>query len=148
MKTRSKDHIKVVAAILVNSDKRFMMAKKKMGTANAGLWEFPGGKVEEGESELTALHRELIEEMGIETDISLMFPFLDYTFLEKERSIHFYFFLVPLPMEQELKLTDHDEIIWTDSYNTNAYEIAPGDVEAINELKRDSEWFQRLSFPD
>ena len=56
----------VAAAVLVDADGRLMIAQRPEGKSMAGLWEFPGGKVEEGESPEYALMRELKEELSIE----------------------------------------------------------------------------------
>jgi 8-oxo-dGTP diphosphatase len=56
----------VAAAALVRDDGRLLLARRPEGKAMAGLWEFPGGKVEAGESPQTALSRELREELSIE----------------------------------------------------------------------------------
>ena len=55
----------VAAAALVRSDGRLLLAQRPMGKPMAGLWEFPGGKVEAGETPQGALVRELKEELGV-----------------------------------------------------------------------------------
>ena len=57
----------VAAAALIDPDKRILLAQRPQGKAMAGLWEFPGGKVEAGEQPEAALIRELHEELGVET---------------------------------------------------------------------------------
>lgn len=57
----------VAAAALIDADGRILIAQRPEGKSMAGLWEFPGGKVEEGETPEFALMRELGEELGIET---------------------------------------------------------------------------------
>ena len=69
----AKPLVIVAAAALVRSDGRLLLAQRPMGKAMAGLWEFPGGKVEAGESLQGALARELREELGLavaEADMS------------------------------------------------------------------------------
>jgi 8-oxo-dGTP diphosphatase len=56
----------VAAAALIDPDNRVLIAQRPSGKAMAGLWEFPGGKVDEGETPEAALRRELKEELGIE----------------------------------------------------------------------------------
>lgn len=63
----NKPIVLVAAAALVDGDKRVLIAQRPEGKAMAGLWEFPGGKVEAGETPEFALMRELEEELGIET---------------------------------------------------------------------------------
>lgn len=64
----------VSAVALVDPDGRVLMAQRPEGKSMAGLWEFPGGKVEPGESPEAALIRELHEELGIETWDSCLAP--------------------------------------------------------------------------
>ena len=64
----------VVAAALIDGAGRVLLQKRAPGRAMAGLWEFPGGKVEEGELPEAALVRELREELGIETDAPGLAP--------------------------------------------------------------------------
>lgn len=64
----------VAAVALIDPDGRVLLAQRPEGKSLAGLWEFPGGKVEPGESPETALIRELREELGIETKSSCLAP--------------------------------------------------------------------------
>lgn len=64
----------VAAALLIDPDGRVLLAQRPAGKSLAGLWEFPGGKVEPGETPETALIRELHEELGIETWNSCLAP--------------------------------------------------------------------------
>ncbi len=65
----------VAAAALVDVDGRVLLAQRPQGKAMAGLWEFPGGKVDPGESPESALIRELAEELGIDVAASCLAPF-------------------------------------------------------------------------
>jgi 8-oxo-dGTP diphosphatase len=64
----------VVAVVLVDVDGRVLIAQRPAGKSMAGLWEFPGGKVDPGETPEQALVRELHEELGIETAMSCLAP--------------------------------------------------------------------------
>ncbi len=70
----SKPVLLVVAAALIDADGRVLLSRRPPGRAMAGLWEFPGGKVEPGETPEAALVRELHEELGIETWSSCLAP--------------------------------------------------------------------------
>jgi len=64
----------VSAVALIDSDGRVLLAQRPSGKKMAGLWEFPGGKIEAGESPEIALIRELKEELGIDTSSSCLAP--------------------------------------------------------------------------
>lgn len=64
----------VVAVALVDADGRILLQQRPTGKSMAGLWEFPGGKIEPGETPEAALVRELEEELGISTHVSCLAP--------------------------------------------------------------------------
>jgi len=70
----SKKVVLVSAVALIDVDGRVLIAQRPEGKSMAGLWEFPGGKVEEGETPEAALIRELQEELGIDTWASCLAP--------------------------------------------------------------------------
>lgn len=69
-----KSPLFVVAAALIDADGRVLLQQRPPGKAMADLWEFPGGKVEPGETPEAALIRELEEELGISTHASCLAP--------------------------------------------------------------------------
>ncbi len=64
----------VVAGALIDADGRVLVAQRPEGKAMAGLWEFPGGKLDDGETPERCLIRELREELGIDTETSCLAP--------------------------------------------------------------------------
>ena len=74
--TAAETRIVLVSAVaLVDADGRVLLAQRPGGKPMAGLWEFPGGKVDPGETPETALIRELAEELGIDVAASCLAPF-------------------------------------------------------------------------
>ncbi|WOS62069.1 8-oxo-dGTP diphosphatase MutT [Sinorhizobium fredii] len=74
MDMRGKKIVLVAACALVDSDGRILLAQRPEGKSLAGLWEFPGGKVEAGETPEETLIRELEEELGIRTKVACLAP--------------------------------------------------------------------------
>ncbi|MEI2299404.1 8-oxo-dGTP diphosphatase MutT [Ensifer sp. MJa1] len=74
MDVNGKKIVLVAACALVDSDGRILLAQRPQGKSLAGLWEFPGGKVEAGETPEETLIRELDEELGIRTKVACLAP--------------------------------------------------------------------------
>lgn len=72
--TAVKPFVLVSACALIDADGRVLLAQRPEGKSMAGLWEFPGGKVEEGETPEACLIRELDEELGVNTKESCLAP--------------------------------------------------------------------------
>ncbi len=70
----SLPYLAVVAAALIRADGRVLLQQRAPGRSMAGLWEFPGGKIETGETPEAALVREIDEELGISIDIDDLAP--------------------------------------------------------------------------
>lgn len=125
--------IRVVAAILLNDDHRFLIARKRPGKSLAGFWEFPGGKVEDGEEDVNALEREIKEELNVQLrDIYFCFTYL-YSY--PTQTIEFLFFTARIK-QGTLTLTDHDAMAWIKLDDQIEYNIAPGDLPAFDLLKK------------
>lgn len=127
--------INVVAAILEKEDK-ILIAKKRKGKPLAGLWEFPGGKVEEGETLEKALIRELKEEMDIEIEIKDYIGESVYDYGEDIIvSLKGYTAVIK---SGNIKLSDHDEYKWVSLDEIHNYNIAPADITLIDFIKENN----------
>jgi 8-oxo-dGTP diphosphatase len=71
--------IYVVCAAIIDADNRVLIQKRPEGKPFAGFWEFPGGKIDPGETPTAALKRELMEELGITTVEKAFFPMTFYS---------------------------------------------------------------------
>lgn len=122
--------IKVVCGIIWKEGKVFI-ARRKAGKSLAGFWEFPGGKLEEGEAPELALVRELEEELGMQVNISEFFG---------SKIHHYESFSIELIayrcefVAASYHLTDHDEIVFVTPSKLKDYKIAPADLFILDSL--------------
>ena len=122
--------IEVVAA-LVKRDGRFMICQRPENKSRALLWEFPGGKVEAGETKEAALARECREELDIELSVGKMFA--DSTFVYPDISVHLTLFEAEI-VRGEPKLLEHKDIRWITPEETHLFEFSPADVPFVEKL--------------
>lgn len=123
----------VVAAALVDVDRRVLIAQRPEGKSLPGLWEFPGGKVDQGERPETALIRELHEELGIEVEEPCLAPltFASFTYPE-------FHLLMPLYICRRWKgfvaAREHQGVKWVRPKDLRAYPMPPADAPLIPAL--------------
>ena len=122
--------IEVVAA-LVKRDGRFMICQRPENKSRALLWEFPGGKVEAGETKEAALARECREELAIELEVGKMFA--DSTFVYPDISVHLSLFEARIVCG-EPKLLEHKDIRWITPEEAHLFEFSPADVPFVEKL--------------
>lgn len=124
----------VAAVALVDSDGRVLIAQRPEGRAMAGLWEFPGGKIEPGETPETALIRELAEELGIDTWASCLAPltFASHSYDE-------FHLLMPLFVCRRWQGTpqprEHQALRWVRAGELRRYPMPPADLPIIPVLR-------------
>lgn len=121
--------IEVVGAAII-TDGKCLIARRKGDRPFAALWEFPGGKVEEGESREAALIREIQEELGahIEVDDELA----SGTARHGNKTICLHIFASRLvPLKQELTLLDHDEFVWATEDQLPSFHFADADIPCL-----------------
>lgn len=125
----------VAACALVDADGRVLLAKRPEGRSLAGLWEFPGGKVEPNERPEEALIRELAEELGIDVTESCLAPL---TFAS--HSYDDFHLLMPLYVcrkwEGELRPLEGQELTWARPNRLAGFDMPPAD-EPLKAMLRD-----------
>ncbi|MGN6771778.1 MAG: 8-oxo-dGTP diphosphatase MutT [Rhizobiaceae bacterium] len=123
----------VAACALVDTDGRVLLSRRPEGKALAGLWEFPGGKVDPGETPEQALIRELREELGIETKIACLAPltFASHTY----ETFHL---LMPLYVCRRFQGTprprEGQKLKWVRPRDMRDYPMPPADEPLIAHL--------------
>ena len=124
----------VAAAALVDVDGRVLICKRPQGKALAGLWEFPGGKVEAGETPEACLIRELDEELGIRVAHACLAPFVFAS--HAYDSFHL---LMPLYLcrrwEGVVVAREHEAIAWVKPNQMGDYPMPPADAPLVAWLR-------------
>ena len=124
----------VVAVALIDVDGRVLIAKRPQGKSLAGLWEFPGGKVEPGERPEAALIRELQEELGVTVSESCLAPFVFAS--HAYDSFHL---LMPLYLcrrwDGVVAAREHDALAWVKPDKLSAYPMPPADEPLVAWLR-------------
>ena len=124
----------VVAVALIDVDGRVLIAKRPEGKQLAGLWEFPGGKVEKGERPEAALIRELREELGIEVAESCLAPFVFAS--HAYESFHL---LMPLYLCRRwsgvVVANEHAALAWVKPNKLSDYPMPPADEPLVAWLR-------------
>lgn len=125
-----KPIILVAAVALIDADGRVLLADRPEGKEMAGLWEFPGGKVDPGETPEAALIRELREELGIDTQESCLAPF---TFAS--HAYEKFHLLMPLYLCRKWEGAPHphegQRLAWVRPTNLRDYPVPPADKPLV-----------------
>ena len=123
----------VAAAALVDPDCRVLIAQRPQGKSLAGLWEFPGGKVEGDERPEEALIRELHEELGISVEEACLAPLTFASFAYPD-----FHLLMPLYICRRwsgfVKARENQALKWVAPKNLRAYPMPPADAPLIPAL--------------
>lgn len=130
----SKPIVLVAAAALIDADGRVLICQRPQGKQLAGLWEFPGGKVEAGETPEDCLIRELKEELGIEVRAACLAPFVFAS--HGYDSFHL---LMPLFLLRRwdgvITAHEHEALAWVKPNQLSQYPMPPADEPLVAWLR-------------
>ena len=123
------DAVRVLAAV-IRRDGRWLVCRRPAHKRHGGLWEFPGGKLEPGESLLDAACRELAEELGVRATVVG-----DVRFVRRDPGSVFVIEFVDVEIDGEPVALEHDDVRWVDAAGLRTLDLAPTDrafVEWLN----------------
>ena len=130
----SKPLLLVAAAALVDVDGRVLICQRPEGKQLAGLWEFPGGKLEPGETPEQCLIRELDEELGIEVKEACLAPFVFSSYAYEHMHL-----LMPLYLcrrwEGTVARREHAALAWVEPMKLATYPMPPADAPLVAYLR-------------
>lgn len=125
--------IDVVAAILTDGNK--ILATRRGYGEFINMWEFPGGKLEEGESKNEALHREIGEELQIQIDIKDLICTVQYDYPTFHLTMDCFIATI---RSGSLTLVEHNDARWLSIDELNSVEWLPADIEILDHIRA---WF-------
>lgn len=132
-----------VTAAIIEKDGRILAARRGPGQHLAGFWEFPGGKVEDGESHKECLQRELDEEFSVNCQVGHFIAESIYDYGHKIIQLFGYYVH---HITGSFRLTDHDKICWLPVEELSTLRWAPADIPLVEKLQSDTITAKNLQF--
>jgi len=129
--------VDVAVAVLLRADGRALLARRPAGKVYAGYWEFPGGKVEPGESVVQALRREIREELAV--DIELAYPWITQVFTYPHATVRLHFYRV-LDWKGEPHAAEHEALAWERPDSVTVTPMLPANGPVLKGLALPSEY--------
>ncbi len=125
--------IPVVAAVIFHAG-RVLICQRRAGDSLALKWEFPGGKVQKGESLRDALVRELKEELDVEADVGEFLHETSFTYGQLGSSVRLSFFRAAIPDPARIRSLAFETTMWEQPGNLGQYDFLPADLEIVARL--------------
>lgn len=129
--------VDVAAGVLVRTDGTVLFAQRPPSKVYAGYWEFPGGKVEPGESFRAALDRELHEELGVE--VRTAYPWLTQVFTYPHATVRLHFFRV-VDWLNDPHAKEHTALAWEDPHRVRLEPMLPANSPILRSLRLPHEY--------
>lgn len=123
-----------VVGALIFKDGKLLVCQRPKNKARALLWEFVGGKVENGETREQALKRECKEELDADVEVGELFTQVTHKYADVEISLWIY--CSTLKAGSAVKRLEHNDLRWIDVDDIDGYEFCPADVEIVEKIKR------------
>mgnify|MGYP000850280394 FL=1 len=121
----------VTAAIIRNLCGEILICQRPENKSCPLLWEFPGGKLEKGETLQECLARECMEELGIEIEVQTEIGVTNYRYPTFEVEIHFFESIL---LAGTLRGLEHKQILWVAPNRFSEYDFCPADIEILHKL--------------
>ena len=125
-----KESINVVAAV-IKKNNLFLLANRSFEEGSPGIWEFPGGKVEENETYASALIREIEEELSLKIQVCDKITTIDLKASDKHISVHYFYALI---LSGQITLNVHSEFKWVKRDQLSSFEYIDGDRYVLKHL--------------
>ena len=125
-----KKSIDVVAAV-IKKNNLFLVANRSFEANSPGIWEFPGGKVEEKENFVSALIREIEEELSLKIQVGDKITSIDLSTSDKDISVHYFYAFI---VSGHINLNVHSEFKWVARDQLSAFKYIDGDRYILKHL--------------
>ncbi|UCH80803.1 MAG: 8-oxo-dGTP diphosphatase MutT [Nitrospiraceae bacterium] len=122
-----------VAAAIIEKDEKILIARRQKDDPLKDKWEFPGGKIQEGETPEQCLKREIREELDIEIAVGDLLYSTKYKYRHIAVELFFY---RTVYCEGEVKLIEHRDIRWVEKRNLRNYDVPEANVPVLEILER------------
>lgn len=123
--------INVVGAIIRNKEGKILIAQRNLNKNQGGLWEFPGGKIEEGETKEKAIEREIKEELDMDIKCESLFDEHAYEYPNKTINL---IVLNCSMIGDSYRALEHEDLKWVTEDEMANFEFAPADVYFVQKL--------------
>lgn len=130
MRDDKRKTIRVVAAVM-ERDGRYLITQRRPGAVLPGMWEFPGGRCEDGETDAEALRREVLERLGAQIDVGQLISFVSHPY--EHYTVDLYLYECRLITEKLESRAVHD-FRWVTSSEFDQYPFTPADEASMTQL--------------